>query len=205
MLDRDTGEQVPRPVGMWEGACDVCGETKWLCAPRDYVRPGTRSATLEEIVEILYGDSEAPSGDEPEGDAPMERLMRYEILVRVSVPLVFDADDTTPEKNPELLREIIAENAMEYVSFLSPEEFAADIAEVKLVEDSQNPSVPATYVSVWDDSGEIESPCMYNPSTKTVYDIQDSGVVPRGECIDECVRLADDAELTVEQGVRFDY
>lgn len=205
MTDHETGEQIPRPVGMWEGECDVCGETKWLCAPRDYVRPGTRPATMEEIVELLYGDSEAPSGDGPEEERPMERLMRYEILVRVSVPLAFDADDRTPDERPEILRGIIAENAMDYISFQAPEEFAADIAEVKLVEDSFSPPIPATYVSRWSDVGDVESACMYDPVTKRVYDIRDSGVVPRGECIDECVRLADDAELTIEQGVTFDY
>ena len=36
--------------------------------------------------------------------------------------------------------------------------------------------IKATYVSVWDDSTAIESPCVYDPMLNVVYDIQQSNV-----------------------------
>jgi len=199
MTDSRTGEQIPRPVGMWEGKCDACGLVKGVCASRDYDKPGMRRLTGREALEALFiaqlRDSQSPPGEEEIEEASMERNLRYEILVRVSVPLVFDADDTTPEEKPDLLREIIAENAMEYISFLDPEEFAKDIREIKLVEDSGRPIEPAKYISFWDDAGEIETDCLYNPASKEVSDIQKSDVEAEGLCLYEWVRLADGTEI----------
>lgn len=65
----------------------------------------------------------------------------------------------------------------------------------------------ATYTSVWDGGIEITTACQYNPDTKVVDDIEDSGV--DGDSVDimedEYVTLPDGKELRVRDGVTFEY
>lgn len=204
MTDRNTGEQIPRPVGMWEGKCDVCGETKSLCAPRDYIDP--ERPVFTSVLDILknsryMSDSKSPPGGEKIEGSSMERLMRYEFSLRVSVPLAFDMDDPTPDDSAKL-REILAENAMDVIGMMSPEEFAADITEIRLIEDSSKPA--ATFVSVWSDLGEVATACRYDPSRKFAYDIEMSDADPGGLHTDEFVRLEDGTEIRRDDGLKIE-
>jgi len=63
----------------------------------------------------------------------------------------------------------------------------------------------ATYVSVWDDSDRVSTPCEFNPSTKVVTDIEDSGAEPEGSLTDEYVVLPDGTELRKKDGAVFEY
>lgn len=67
-------------------------------------------------------------------------------------------------------------------------------------------SVEATYTSVWETGTGIPTPCKYDPTTKTVFNIEPSGVdVGDAQLTDEYVTLADGTELREEDGVTFDY
>jgi hypothetical protein len=209
MTDSRTGEQIPRPVGMWEGKCDACGLVKGVCASRDYDKPGMRRLTGREALEALYMaklDSESPPGEEEIEDEPMERTINYQVDLRMVVGLAFDEGDATPD-DPARIRELLAENIADILTnVMDVKDVQELITGVQAIEDSSNPAVPAKYVSVWDDSGEIETDCMYDPVTKRAYDIQSSELSPEGECVDEFVRLADGTELRDHShGVTFDY
>lgn len=200
------GNVVGRPVGMWEGACDMCGLTKAVCASRDYDKPGMRRLTMTEALEALFiaqlRDSQPPPGEEEIEEPSMERLMRYEITVKVSVPVAFDEGDSTPD-DPAKLKEILGENALEII-MLDPEQFIADIQDVRLIEDSSKPDVNAEMVTVWDDLGEIATQCRYDPENKRAYDIEMSDADPQGNQTDEFVRLADGTEIRHEDGLKIE-
>ncbi len=63
----------------------------------------------------------------------------------------------------------------------------------------------ATYTSVWDGGIEVTTVCDYDPDTKTVTDIEDSGVEGVDTLEDEYVTLPDGSELREDDGVTFDY
>ena len=62
----------------------------------------------------------------------------------------------------------------------------------------------ATYTSVWDGGIEVTTACQYNPDTKTVTDIEDSGV-EGVECLEDEFVTVDGHDLREEDGVTFDY
>lgn len=41
-----------KQVGVWPGACDVCGEDKVLCAPRDWIRPLDSLSVYDAILQL---------------------------------------------------------------------------------------------------------------------------------------------------------
>jgi hypothetical protein len=63
----------------------------------------------------------------------------------------------------------------------------------------------AQYVSVWDNGTTITTACNYDPATKTVSDVEDSGVDIDASLEREFVQLADGMELGADDGVTFDY
>lgn len=63
-----------------------------------------------------------------------------------------------------------------------------------------NKIVKAIYVSVWDDSIEIESSCNFNPQTNEVSDIEqvDTDALDINSCTREYVRLMDGSEIDID-------
>lgn len=199
MTDSRTGEQIPRPVGMWEGKCDACGLVKGVCASRDYDKPGMRRLTGREALEALFiaqlRDSQPPPGEEEIEETSMERTINYQVDLRMVVGLAFDEGDATPD-DPARIKELLAENIADILTnVMDVKDVQELITGVQAIEDSSNPAVPAKYVSFWDDAGEIETDCLYNPASKEVSDIQKSDVEAEGLCLYEWVRLADGTEI----------
>jgi hypothetical protein len=66
-------------------------------------------------------------------------------------------------------------------------------------------SIPAKYVSVWDNGIELATDCLYDPEKHVCFDILESDIdVGNAELLDEYVRLGD-VKLKAEDGVRFNY
>jgi hypothetical protein len=66
-------------------------------------------------------------------------------------------------------------------------------------------TIKASYTSVWDGGIRVTAPCEYDPDTKTVMNIEQSGVDGVEDLEDEYVTLPDGADLREEDGVTFDY
>ncbi len=64
--------------------------------------------------------------------------------------------------------------------------------------------VNAKYTSEWDCGTTITTECKFDPDTKIVYDIEDSGVEIDGTLMLEYVTLPNGKELR-EDEVEFDY
>ena len=44
------GWKIKGTCGWWTGECSHCGVTVCLCAERDYIKPGQRPVTIEDIL-----------------------------------------------------------------------------------------------------------------------------------------------------------